>query len=221
MQTPPLRSVTYEPTQGPTLFDRWEAGDHSTLAAPLSVRDPRYRGVVVDMLGPYLKDGSRLISVGAGNGFTETALSAASWNVLATDISESALRLCRKKGLRTSRFNLLDDTSPGQFDAVYCDGVFGHLWEPSCGSRHAWNALGSLAMPGSVAVVSNDLSDDDDVPQFGVRSEASAEFYRPPAGWFASDALATGVWTIVATTLYEYSRSNTARRREVILACYW
>lgn len=219
MTTGRLASVKYEPDGQPSLFDRWEAGRHTDLLAPLAVRDPDYRSSVVRILERYRDARSRLVSVGAGNGFVESALAAAGWDVLATDPAGSALALCRAKGLTTASFDLMDDhCSLGTFDVIYCDGVMGHLWEPTRGSGSAWTALAALGHEGSICLVSNDLSDEDGVAQFTVRSSPDASFCRPPPGTYVRDAIATARWSIQSTFMYHYTRAGTPRRREAVVA---
>ena len=189
------------------------------MQPPLAVHDPAYRSLLVELLARYRTPGARLIGVGSGNGYGERALADAGWGVLATDPTESAVRLCGAKGLAAMRFELLSrDASPGAFDAVYCDGVLGHLWDPDDGSAPAWEALAGLGRPGAVCLVSNDLADDDDKPRFVVRAAAYAAFYRPPAGRYAADALATGCWSIELERIYRYDRAGVMRRREIVVA---
>jgi hypothetical protein len=214
-----LPSICYEPAGEPSLFDRWEVGSVETVQPPLAVHDPAYRSLVVELLAPYRTSGAQLVGVGSGNGYGERALAGAGWAVLATDPAESALRLCRAKGLATVRFELLSgDTPPGAFDAIYCDGVLGHLWDPANGSGPAWEALAAIGRPGAICLVSNDLSDDDNEPRFVVRASTNAAFYRPPAGRYAAEALTTGRWSLEFERLYRYDRAGVIRRREIVVA---
>lgn len=213
-----LPSVAYEPPGEPSLFDRWEARTETELAPPLAVRDAEYRSEVVRILRRYRCSGRRLVSIGAGNGHVEATLAADGWDVLATDTAESALRICGAKGLATMRFDVLNDPPVGSFDVVYCDGVMGHLWHPVAASVPAWTALAALGRTGSIGLVSNDLSDDDEAPRFAVRASPTAAFYRPPSGWFSRDARSTLRWSVESEHLYHYERSGAARRREIIVA---
>lgn len=213
-----IPSIAYEPRGEPSLFDLWEAGADAPLPAPLAVRDPVYRARIVEILTPFQDDGRRLVSVGAGNGVVEAMLVRDKWEVLATDPAFRALEICREKGLSTARFELLVDPPPGRFDVIYCDGVMGHLWDPRSASVSAWKALAGLGRRGSLCLLSNDLSDDDQSPRFAVRGSPTATFYRPPPGWYGRDATATGLWRIEAEQHYRYRRRGTTRRREVVLA---
>ena len=213
-----LPSVAYEPPGEPSLFDRWEAGTETELTPPLAVRDAGYRFELVQILRRYGCSRRRLVSIGAGNGFVEAALAADGWDVLATDTAESALRICVAKGLATMPFDLLNDPPVSTFDVIYCDGVMGHLWDPVAASAPAWRALAALGRRGSIGLVSNDLSDDDEGPQFAVRASPTAAFYRPPSGWFSRDARSTSLWSIESQHLYHYERGGAVRRREIIVA---
>jgi hypothetical protein len=213
-----LPSVAYEPPGEPSLFERWEAGADTDLPPPLAVCDPEYRSEVVRIIGCYGNKGRRLVSIGAGNGHVEEALAGEGWDVLATDLAASALRICRAKGLMTAPFDLMEDAPIGHFDVIYCDGVMGHLWHPASASVPAWTALAALGHPDSICVVSNDLSDDDEAPRFTVRTSPGAAFYRPPASWFGRDARSTTLWSVESEQTYEYVRAGAARRREIVVA---
>jgi hypothetical protein len=212
-----LPSIAYEPPGQPSLFERWEAGAATDLPAPLAVRDSSYRSEVVRIIGRYRSAGSHLVSIGAGNGCVEASLAQEGWEVLATDPAASALRICRAKGLATTRFELLADPPIGPFDVIYCDGVMGHLWDSRFASIPAWSALAALGHHHSICVVSNDLSEDDDTARFTVRTAPGAAFYRPPAAWYGSDASSTGLWALESEQLYDYVRAGAARRREILV----
>ncbi len=212
-----LRSIDYEPVDEPSLYQRWERNETATMTAPIAVRSAAYREFIADMLEPYRRPGATLLSVGAGNGFVEVELQSRSWDVTATDRAEDAVAHCRAKGLRAARLELLADQPIGQFDAIYCDGVLGHLWQEDSATSTAWLALAALAARGAVCLASNDLADDDQAPTLRVRSAATAEFYRPPAGWFARDAVATGHWVLETGHIYPYHREGERRRRELVV----
>lgn len=213
-----LPSVAYEPPGQPSLFDRWEAGEHTALPPPLAVCDARYRAMIARVLGRHRAGGRRLVSIGAGNGTVEAELAAEGWDVLATDPAASALRICRAKGLTAKPFELMADALDGRFDVIYCDGVMGHLWHAESAAVPAWIALARLGRRDSLCLVSNDLSDDDKTASFTVRASTSASFYRPPPSWFGRDARATGLWSVESERTYDYTRSGVARRREIVVA---
>src|SRR5262245_51841900 len=96
-----LPYVDYESFQsGESLFAVWESGAPTQMPAPLSVRLSRYRQLIVKLARKHhLKSSAKVISIGAGNGFTEVELQKAGFDVLATDVSNVALEYCRRKGL--------------------------------------------------------------------------------------------------------------------------
>lgn len=218
MTANPLPSIDYEPADGPSLFDRWERDDDSgELPRTLAVRDERYRTFIAAALAASTPPGWRLISVGAGNGFVESDLARIGWDVVATDISSSALAHCAAKGLKVARLDLLAGPPPGRFDVVYADGLLGHLWEAHSGCRRAWRSFEALAAPNAVLCVSNDLADTDEAAQTAVYGSNRARFFRPPDGWFTLDAERNSNWVAQATSQYRYVRRGRSRRREVLV----
>ncbi|HEX8736847.1 MAG TPA: hypothetical protein VF721_16055, partial [Pyrinomonadaceae bacterium] len=83
-----LPSVDYDGVDeygSQSLFAIWESGQTSQMPAPLSVRLPRYRRLIVELIKRYgAKPPASVLSIGAGNGFTEAELAAAGFDVLAT-----------------------------------------------------------------------------------------------------------------------------------------
>jgi 2-polyprenyl-3-methyl-5-hydroxy-6-metoxy-1,4-benzoquinol methylase len=164
----------------------------------------------------------RILSVGAGNGFTEVALRVAGFSVLATDRSDVALEYCRRKGLKTLRYEFPNQSlpTPEKFDVIYCDGLLGHLWHPEQGYGRCWVRFSEFCHAGALLILSNDLSDTDDMPALNVTGASDASFFRPPAGWFAQEAEASQLWTIEETRLLRYRRRGELRRREILALRY-
>lgn len=215
-----LRSVDYDGADDDSLFVRWERGEATGMPAPLSVRRPRYRRLIVGMLKYYAPiPAARVLSIGAGNGFTEAELAAAGFTVLATDRSETALRFCERKGLVTAKYEFPEEPpeSLRGFDVIYCDGVLGHLWEPASGCQEFWVKATEFCKRDALMLLSNDLSETDAAPSFGVRADPEAKFFRPPAGWFAQDAQASGLWRPETARVIHYRRRGPLRRREILI----
>jgi hypothetical protein len=189
-----LPSIPYESPNGHNLYDSWESGATVGYPPPLSVRDASYRSLIVSLIQELGAARTTLIGVGSGNGLVEAELQGLGRNVLATDCADSAVRLCAHKGLKSRRFSLLEDEPFEQFDVIYCDGVLGHLWQPRVQCVPAWNAIAQLGNRNSLAVVSNDLADDD-----------------------GAAAFATGKWLTESSSIYEYERRGTLRRREILV----
>lgn len=215
----PLPSVDYDGAGDESLFGKWERGEAASMQAPLSVRRPRYRRLIVEILRRHASaPTARVLSIGAGNGFTEAELAAAGFEVLATDRSEIALRFCERKGLVTARYEFPEDPSERLrgFDVVYCDGVLGHLWQPAEGCREFWVKATQFCKRDALMLLSNDLSETDAAPALSVRGDPGAKFFRPPAGWFAQDAQASGLWRPEHARVISYRRQGLLRRREIL-----
>ena len=212
-----LPSIAYEPALGPSLYELWESGSRAPTAPPISVTDTDYRSAVVAMLRPHRTQHARLLSVGAGNGFTEQALQRDGWEVLATDCAATAGEFCRRKGLTFRQLCLGTDQPPdlGRFGVVYCDGLIGHMWRERSRTAHAWRALRRLVAEDGLLLTSNDLSDADRA-EFTVRGIPDAAFYRPPAGELAASAATEG-WQLDSIAYYRYDRSGPRRRELLIL----
>jgi|BarGraNGADG00212_1021973.scaffolds.fasta_scaffold04550_3 hypothetical protein len=212
-----LPTIPYEPSVGPSLYDLWESDAAPTFGAPLSVRDASYRELVVSIIQSHAGRRRTLLGIGSGNGLVEAELQRQGWDVLATDCLDSALRSCEDKGLKARRFRLTEDEAFRKFDVLYCDGVFGHLWQPSISCVDAWLALAELGCVDTFAIVSNDLADDDTTAIFTVHGSAEARFYRPTAGSVIADAEATGKWEFECSRIYGYVRRGISRRREIVV----
>lgn len=203
-----------------SLFKAWESGSTSDIPAPLSVRRPRYRQIIVCIVRHYAAGaGTTVLSIGAGNGFAELALARAGFDVVATDRSHIAVSHCRQKGLRALQYDFPDNPPPVDrtFDVLYCDGVFGHLWSPESGFSLVWRRLRQLGNENSIVFLSNDLAETDAGPTFEVFGQPNARFFRPPVGWFAKDAGLSGLWTLEAESVLLYKRPKGMRRRELLV----
>lgn len=224
MKMEPLPYVDYDTSpSGESLFALWERGEGSQIPAPLSVRRWRYRQVIVKLIKRHQhKSCARVLSVGAGNGFTEADLRGEGFRVLATDRSEVALEYCRRKGLETLNYEFPSQSlpTPEKFDVIYCDGLLGHLWQSDQGYARCWTRFAEFARVGALLILSNDLADTDDMPVLNVIGAPEAGFFRPPAGWFPKDAEASQLWTVEEVRLLLYLRRGQPRRREIVSLRY-
>lgn len=220
-----LPYIDYDASEvsGESLFALWERGESGQMPAPLSVRQPRYRRLIIELVKrhhPSLH--ATVLSIGAGNGFTEANLVSAGFDVVATDCSEIALEYCRQKGVKTVHYEFPNQSPSGlnQFDVIYCDGLLGHLWQPERGYTHCWTRFAEFAKFRSLLILSNDLADTDNGPTLRVVGAPEASFFRPPAGWFAQDAMASHFWTFEEVRVLRYMRRGLLRRREILLLRY-
>jgi hypothetical protein len=182
----------------------------------LTIADPDYRLRLFATICELAPPPRSLLSIGAGNGVMEAQLATGGFQVLATDVAESALRISRARGLRTCRFALLEDTLSDRFDVLYLDGLVGHLWSPKAATRPMWSALAELAHTGAIVVMSNDLSDDDGAADFAVTGHPDAHFFRPPRRLLEGEARESRLWEPIRSFVYPYRRPSGPRRREVV-----
>jgi len=204
---------------GESLFAVWERGGPAQLPAPLSVRRPRYRQLIVGLITKHVSASRpRVLSIGAGNGFTEAEMRVRGYDVIATDISEIALEYCRRKGLKTLRYEFPHQSfpTPSKFNVIYCDGLLGHLWQLDQSYSRCWSRFAELTATDGLLILSNDLADTDDTPTLKVMGAPEASFFRPPAGWFAKAAEGSGFWHVKETRLVGYLRRGVPRRREIL-----
>lgn len=200
-----------------SLLAHWALGRKTRIPAPLSVRSRWYRKLICTIAQSALSgSGRRILSIGSGTGKMECYLQSKGFDVIASDVDETAVRLCHNAGL-SARF--FDITSPGpdrfQIDLIYADGVLGHLGEQTdwCG---LWAGLASIG--GTLLLLSNDLSDHDAKSDFHVHGEPKARFLRPPAGFFEASAAQTGCWQPCWSRVLKYHRPGRGlRRRELVL----
>lgn len=201
------------------LLRRWDRGLPAAVPAPLAVRSRWYRRIVGEVLRRSLPAGRpTLLSLGSGTGRMEVALERRGFDVIASDVSPSALGLCRAAGLEAVYCDILSPPiTLGTFDALYADGLVGHLGEVG--------SLGPLwrncrALTDGHLLLSNDLSDEDGRTDRAVHGNDAARFVRPPAGAFARSAAVSGLWQEAWSRILTYRRPGRGlRRRELLLLC--
>lgn len=211
----------YENQDG-SFYALWEAGKDAPMPAPLAVRDPCYREALLKMFMHFdaATSPGTLISLGCGNGFMERVLQQAGYDVLATDISNTALHFARQKGLKTRKLDIAVFPETFEtFDVVYADGLAGHTWCPNQELAVFSDALARLCATHGMIVLSNDLSDRDTHVDLCVRHDPNARFYRPPRGQFAHEiVMRHPSISLIKADVYTYLRhGRTLRRREIII----
>lgn len=218
-----LHSIDYERPEAPDdrcLFDYWEFGRaHRGMSTP-SVASRVYRSLIVSFICHHVPcRTARLISLGCGNGFTETALQKEGIRVTATDVSPVAVSYARVKGLQARVLDVRNvEASADMFDIVYCDGLMGHLWSRE--SKFGWffRAVRNLLRTGGLLVVSNDLADDDDQVCLAVTGRSESGFFRGPRWYITRQLIDCGRWSVIDDRVVEYDRPGRGIRRRQILA---
>jgi SAM-dependent methyltransferase len=206
---------------GESYFARWERGERTSPPAPLAIRSRHYRALIVRLLQRFgLSSECRIISLGAGNGFAEVALTHAGFDVLATDLSDVALSFCEAKRLKVLRIDVQASfpSDLGTFDALYADGLLGHIYDRTGHAPSFWVRASSILISDGILLLSNDLSDHDEHADWTVAADPNASFFRPPRNWFAADATASRLWRLVWSDVLTYRRPGRGlRRRELVV----
>ncbi|MFA7243818.1 MAG: methyltransferase domain-containing protein [Patescibacteria group bacterium] len=117
---------------GQSRLDVWEKGGAIKQSMTPSTSHKSYRRTVmrlVSELSSYLPSNKKnVLSCGCGNAFLEKDMADAGYNILATDLCNSALEYARQKGLNTQ---ILDVSKPfklkEKFHVIFSDGLIGHL----------------------------------------------------------------------------------------------
>lgn len=114
---------------GESRFELWEMGKAFGDSVTPSTYDKNYLKQIVDIIESISTPKSKILSIGCGNAFIEKQLVDKGYDLLATDILESALLLAEKKGLKTKKVDATKRLpfSYNSYDLVISDGVIGHL----------------------------------------------------------------------------------------------
>ena len=144
---------------GKNLYELWENGIPFGDSITPSGFVPEYVARIIKLASGSSEEGSRIVSLGSGNGFVEALLHEIGYEVLCVDHNQDAVEITTKKGLPSLHAdyydlpaNLFVNTS-----LIYADGFFGHLYENGGGLRRAVNHLGSMSLDSNTRLlVSND-----------------------------------------------------------------
>jgi len=197
-----------------TVYADWEQGINDALPRTLSIRSKGYRRIIRTIFNRC--QGNKILSIGSGTGVFEKELQAVGYSILASDNHLSAVDLCIEKELNTILFDVMKMEYTHTFspDIIYLDGVLGHLWTPDNLNPLVWQRLANINKS-SLLLLSNDISDDAHI-NWKVTGMPNEHFFRPPKGWFCSDAEHNG-WHQVLSTIIPYRRRDAWRQREVLV----
>jgi SAM-dependent methyltransferase len=152
---------------GASIYEIWEKGGAFNDSITPSTYVPEYRSHMVLKLLSLTACKQKIFSLGCGNGFVEGELARLDRHVGAIDFNEEAVELTREKGVdafAADYYSLLP-ADVADTDAIYADGLLGHLFDPQDGIRPALAKLDSLRpKPGAYLVVSNDAPGDGQAP---------------------------------------------------------
>ncbi len=74
-----------------------------------------------------LPKGAKILEIGAADGESSKFLESIGYDVTASDVAPAFLKALKKQGLKTTKFNVLEDDFPDRFDGVLCWRVFVHF----------------------------------------------------------------------------------------------
>lgn len=134
------------PYYGRHIFDRWEKGEPQEDSTTASVCSVHYRQYILEIVKSVLNNDDVIISIGAGNGFTEKLLSESGFRIYCFDIDEYAVKLCKEKGLNAccADFFSLSSISFPSPSLIYMDGVLGHLFTNKKGLQPFFSHIRSI-----------------------------------------------------------------------------
>ncbi|MCY7342719.1 MAG: class I SAM-dependent methyltransferase [Pseudonocardia sp.] len=199
-----------------SVYEIWEQGSALNDSITPSTYVPEYRSHIVLKLLSLTADKGSIFSIGCGNGFVEADLVSHGRAVRAIDYNEEAVELTRRKGVdafTADFFELTPDDVAGT-DALYADGLVGHLWDAREQVRPALQKIKSLVLsPGTRLVFSNDSPHDP--------SAAYAPHDRVDGFWFVSrtylaDELAAAGFEPLESYYFPYLRPLSGMRNRTI-----
>lgn len=148
-----------------SIYEIWERGAAFHDSVTPSTFSPEYRSHMVLKLISLTQENARVFSIGCGNGFVEADLQRCGRRVRAIDCNEEAVLLTAQKGVEafTADFFGLSPASLAGTEAIYADGLLGHLFQPREELWHFLDKLRSLNLRrGTRLVFSNDAPRDGD-----------------------------------------------------------
>lgn len=96
-----------------------------------------------------LKTSGKLLDVGCGAGTFLLQAKARGWQVVGTDLSTDALKLCHKRGLKVIKGTLEELPKNARFDVITCFQTIEHLPRPDLFLKQAYSRL----KPGGILLV--------------------------------------------------------------------
>lgn len=74
-----------------------------------------------------LPAGAKILEIGSADGENAKTIESFGYNVIASDVAPAFLEACKKQGLQTIKFNVLEDEFPADISGVFCWRVFVHF----------------------------------------------------------------------------------------------
>lgn len=199
-----------------TIYGIWERGQALNDSVTPSTYVEEYRSHIVLKLLSLTSSGSRVFSLGCGNGFVEGDLAGLDRQVRAIDQHAEAVELTRRRQVDAfvaDYYDLQVSDLIGE-DVIYADGFLGHVFDPVHQIEQALGQLRSLApVAGTYVVLSNDAPRDLALPY--------APHERVPGFWFISrhfldESLARFGFEPVESYYFPYLRPVSGLRNRTI-----
>jgi 2-polyprenyl-3-methyl-5-hydroxy-6-metoxy-1,4-benzoquinol methylase len=123
------------------LYDYYSRLTEEDLGRRFSPENRRRQQELLKVLGAYAK-GRRLLDVGCGEGQILQTATDAGWEATGIDLSEAAVRICRRRGLDASQTDFFDPVlDDRRFDVITMSELIEHVPAPARFLRRAEGLL--------------------------------------------------------------------------------
>lgn len=142
-----------------TIYEIWEEGSAFNDSVTPSTYCNDYRNHMVLKISSLCAGRGRVFSIGCGNAFVEADLLSRGLHVQAIDCNAQAVELAASKGVEAfiADYFTLPEGHLATFDAVYADGLLGHVYRPEQGLDAFFETMRALRpRPGGWLIFSND-----------------------------------------------------------------
>jgi SAM-dependent methyltransferase len=199
-----------------TLYQIWEDQQACNDSVTPSTYCDAYREHLVDCIADRIPPAGRIFSIGCGNAFVERDLVSRGYRVDGIDWNREAVDLALAKGVgaMTGDFLQMPPSSLAEYDAVYADGLLGHLYDDGSGLAAFFAQLRRTEpQPGSWLIFSNDAPLDP--------AQTAQPHPRVDNFWLISRTLLTEVlqqegYEVVEDYYYRYERPVSGERDRTI-----
>lgn len=212
-----MKDVNYytaKESNGENIYDIWERGEAFGNSITPSTYDKEYQLWMLNLIFDKSKKKKlKVLSLGCGNATIEKLLVGEGHSVTAFDINEEAIQYALSKGVDAQVCDLNKwEPTKDCFDVVYCDGILGHLLEPTAGFSSIFDKVMTTLNKDGMVLISNDSSD--------VEQDVQEHPDLPSFYWFSDEYLKNQLrnanFENVETLSYFYNRPLTGGRKRLI-----
>ena len=200
-----------------SVFDLWEEGAIRAELSTPAVWSREYRDLAISLVLRHHRRSGLAISLGCGNGFIEGELRARGITFFGLDRETRAAILAKSRSAAT----LVGDAEalPVRSESVellFADGLLGHLWRSDEGFQPFLAEARRALVTGGVAILSNDLSDGNEV-SLKVTADSRARFFRGPQGYVRQQLMKVKGLVPLQEYVWRYLRPGRGLRDREIL----